>query len=703
MMPAVQLPNVDVSMAARQYVSAGWSLVPIARGSKGPRHTGWNERPQCIEDDSRAGKVRGGIGLAHAYSGTCCIDLDDLAASAWWLFDEHGIDVPAMLNAPDAVQIRSGRENRGKLLYRLPPNVEPLITVKVPECGLELRCATRDGKTVQDVLPPTIHPTTLMPYQWGGAGDWHNLPELPDDILTVWQTLESGVEPAREGAGVENGDPDADPVVAHLQSGGWVKATKRDGTRHIRCPFESHHTTPSTVGDCSYFPARTGGYALGHFHCLHSHCENRTDEEFILAINFDPHLLYAAEQTPIVDVVQADPWPTLIRDKKSRIEPTTDNIYKALRCFDISRLDIAYDQFRDEIMLARNIGGEWIPFKDTDYVTLHQNFEHIGFKPVADDKLRKVVAKVAEDKQFDSAQMLIGALTWDGVPRIAQFLSTYFQAEDSLYVRAVSSYLWTALAGRVFDPGCQADMVPVLVGGQGLRKSTGVKAMTPQLDMFCEINLGDKEDDLSRKMRGTLIAEIGELRGLHSREIEHIKQFVTRTHEVWTPKYREFKTSFARRLVFIGTTNQSEFLADETGNRRWLPVSVNNVDVEGIKTDCLQLWAEAYSTWLIGGVAWYDAERFAREHHRAHMISDSWEEIVREWLDQIGANGQKNANRKFLRIHDVMRFALNIDVKHFTRRDELRVGRVLRAIGYENKDVRDAGQKFKAWVTPCPF
>ena len=248
------------------------------------------------------------------------------------------------------------------------------------------------------------------------------------------------------------------------------------------------------------------------------------------------------------------------------------------------------------------------------------------------------------------------------------------------------------------EPGCQADMVPVLVGEQGLRKSTGVKAMAPAGEFFCEINFAEKEPDNARKMRGRLVAEIGELRGLHTVEVERIKQFVTKTHEDWTPKFKEFNTIFPRRLVFIGTTNQQEFLADDTGNRRWLPIKVGRVDVEAIERDRLQLWAEGRDRFLIDGVAWSDAERLARDQHQAHMISDSWEEIVREWLDQVGADGVKNAARSFLRLNDVLRFALNFDSKSITRREELRVGRVLKTIGYEKKVVRDDDKKFKAWV-----
>lgn len=414
---------------------------------------------------------------------------------------------------------------------------------------------------------------------------------------------------------------------------------------------------------------------------------------------------FSQEFQPIVEsrMMESAPFPSMMRDKQGRIEATVDNLNKALRHVGMAGMVLGYDAFRDEVMFSLDDGTNWAPFKDTDYITLRVRMERCGFKTIGRELMRDVVAKVAEDNSFDSAQQWLGSLTWDGIPRIDKFFHTHFSAADTSYTSAVSSYTWTAMAGRVLDPGCQADMVPVLVGDQGIRKSTGVKAMAPAQDFFTEISLGDKEDDLSRKMRGTLVAEIGELRGLHSREVEHIKQFVTRTHEVWTPKFKEFKTCFPRRLVFIGTTNQAEFLADETGNRRWLPVEVHGVKVDLIKADCAQLWAEARDRFILEGVAWSDAERLGREQHQHHMISDSWEPIVREWLDQVAADGVKNSERKFLRLHDVMRFALNIDVKNFARRDELRVGRVLLAIGYEKGFVWEGGKSIKAWVQKIPF
>jgi putative DNA primase/helicase len=178
---------------AIEYVRAGLALVPIPVGTKGPRTPGWNLRENCITTEAQAARLNGeNIGLAHSYchpTPTGALDIDDFAAAESWL-DAHGIDLAALMMADDAVQIRSGRPNRAKAMYRLP---EPLPSVVVKgeggDTALELRCASAGGLTVQDVLPPSIHPDTGQPYVWAGAGDWHAIPDIPAPLHLLWRAL----------------------------------------------------------------------------------------------------------------------------------------------------------------------------------------------------------------------------------------------------------------------------------------------------------------------------------------------------------------------------------------------------------------------------------------------------------------------------------------------------------------------------------
>lgn len=169
------------------YIRHGWSLVPIPAGTKGPKMSGWNRREAALR--SQADVPHGhGIGLAHAYSGTCALDIDDWVTASFML-GIQGVDIRALYDAPDAVIIDSGRPGRGKLLYAL---AEPLRTKKITTNGdtsYELRCATANGLTVQDVLPPSIHPETSQPYRWAGRGHWSRLPAIPAMLLQHWQFL----------------------------------------------------------------------------------------------------------------------------------------------------------------------------------------------------------------------------------------------------------------------------------------------------------------------------------------------------------------------------------------------------------------------------------------------------------------------------------------------------------------------------------
>ena len=391
--------------------------------------------------------------------------------------------------------------------------------------------------------------------------------------------------------------------------------------------------------------------------------------------------------------------PAFKRDKAGRILATVENITTGVRRSDFCFIDIGFDDFRDEIMYSPQGQGQWQPFTDEDYTRLRITLEKRGFKSIGREIIRDVVLLVAKENRFDSAIEWLSPIRWDGVARVGNFLHTHLGAEDTPYTQAVSRYLWTALAGRVMQPGVKADMVPILVGDQGVGKSRAVAALSPSTEFFAEVSLHEKDDNLSRLMRGRLVAEIGELRGLHTRELESIKAFITRTHENWIPKYREFAVQFPRRLVFVGTTNKDEFLADETGNRRWLPVRVQGTDVSAIERDRDQLWAEARELFSVLGVDYQAAERLSEVAHAEHTIADSWNDAVASWLDSPDhLTGEKPSSHGYLRARDALTNALGFEDRNIDRRSEMRMGTVLRALGYSRTKVREGGKTFWAYV-----
>lgn len=209
---------------AQAYAAHGVALVPIPLGKKGPVVPGWNEPNQVITDPAIAAALTGNIGIAHAYSTPRCasLDVDDLALAIPMLA-QHGIDLQALLDAPDSVVISSGRPNRAKLVYRLQNDLPSFASKVFKQDGktiFELRCATADGKTVQDVLPPSIHPDTGQPYRWAGNGHWTRLPVLPITVVALWESLTQSKAQSTDAAICSSLGPMPDYLKARLKSPG---------------------------------------------------------------------------------------------------------------------------------------------------------------------------------------------------------------------------------------------------------------------------------------------------------------------------------------------------------------------------------------------------------------------------------------------------------------------------------------------------
>lgn len=391
------------------------------------------------------------------------------------------------------------------------------------------------------------------------------------------------------------------------------------------------------------------------------------------------------------------------RNDSGEILATIENCVKALSDAHECGAHIRFDEFRAEIMLAVQGTGGWRGFTDADYTRLQIRLEQRDFRKLTKEMLRDAVWLVADDNRFDSAIEWIRALPSDGEQRIEMFLHRYMGVADTPYARAVSRYMWTAFAGRVLSPGCEAPMAPVFIGAQGAGKTRAVKALAPAIDFYSELNLAERDAEASRRMRGRLVLELGELRGLHTRDSESIKAFISRTHEEWRVLYKEFNTSFARRFLFVGTTNQDEFLADETGERRWLPLRVGRCDVDAIARDCLQLWAEARDAFELAGIDWHEAEKLAAGVHAEHKISDPWTPVVEAWLtqpDEFGEGEDIPGTREFLHANDVLAGALRIDAKAISKREEMRIGKVLQALGY-TRQFRSVNKKqLRVWIKP---
>jgi len=390
---------------------------------------------------------------------------------------------------------------------------------------------------------------------------------------------------------------------------------------------------------------------------------------------------------PPVVVNNANPTAGMPKNKDGKIITSYTAMAQVVTAMQI----VSFDDFIESPMIRR--GDKWDRFDDMmDYVFIAKELERKGFSNLSLQKVKEVVKSVMMENRFDSAINWINGLVWDGVDRCTHLFHRYFAVEKSDYEKAVSLYFTSAMAGRCLTPGEKCDMVPILYGEQGLGKTEGIKALAPIPSTFTEINLGHHNDaDLARQLRGKLIGELGELRGLKTKESEAIKAWITRTHEEWVPKYSETSRIMGRRSVFVGSTNDSQPLVDKTGNRRWLPMYSGECDIQQLKADINQIWAQAAEIYKSNGVMWKDAYSLAPDNQSEFLDHDEvMVATVKELLETDFLGHDK------LRMTDICKIVYSDKV--VTRLDQFRVADALRFLGFESHHTREG----KRWVRKNP-
>ena len=599
------------------------------------------------------------------------------------------------------------RSNSGKclLVFDMPGEFSKRV-IKTPHGIIEFLA------TGQQFIAAGTHPSGVR-YEWAG-GMPSAVPALtPAEFEVLWQALqdlfgvEGGSSTGKAAAALvrpRSVVDVADPMVGWLDENGWVTGWAQDGRVDVRCPWADGHSSDTGPSSTSYYPAGVGGFAQGHFKCLHASCAGRTDGDFVQATGYG-----ASEFEVLPAAPESELLPAFARDKAGKIKPLRGNLELALTRSDLCGLQIRKDTFRGEIMLAPNGTEAWRSITDSDYTDLckRMEFGHTGFGHIPKDLIREMVNNVAEHNQFDSAQHWLNGLAWDGVPRVEKFLSKHLGAADTPYTRAVGRYLFSALAGRVLQPGVKADMVPVLVGPQGAGKSTVVAALAPSPDAFLELDLGKADDDQAREMRGVLMVELGELKGLRVKEQAALKSFISRPTDTWVEKYKEHAIRYSRRSVFMGTTNSQEFLSDDTGNRRWLPVEVaghTTVEAVGaagaaVARDRDQLWAEGAVMFKQSGIAWQEAERLARAEHAKFETVEPWAAAIGGWLssNDMFDEGQPRRGDVPFTTEEVLIGAVRIDLKAITDVSRKRVAAVLRRLGFVDHRQQVGKERATRW------
>ena len=369
----------------------------------------------------------------------------------------------------------------------------------------------------------------------------------------------------------------------------------------------------------------------------------------------------------------------LTRTKTTRApHPSSANVRSVLA--DDPRLASAW--WYDEVFGRVRWGDAEV--SDAHYVAVKTWLDAAYGLRVSTSAVAEQVAVLAEQNSRDVIRDYLDGLAWDGVPRVSRWLPDLFGAADTPLHREYGRCWMVGCVARAMSPGCKLDTVLVLVGPQGVRKSTAMRALVGD-DWYSDTGLDLESKDALMRFEGSWVVELGEMSGYHKARQDAVKALLSSQVDVYRRPYARELVRVPRRAVLIGTENRISFLNDETGNRRWWPVRVTKADPEKVAAVREQLWAEAVHLWR-SGAQWYldaDGSNLQADSAERFSLEEPWSAAVLGFMD-----GRRTATTG-----DILDRALQIDTERQDQRAAKRVAAILRQEGWEQVYDRDSNGK----------
>lgn len=353
-----------------------------------------------------------------------------------------------------------------------------------------------------------------------------------------------------------------------------------------------------------------------------------------------------AFQTPEETVSGADydlSWLSkLTKDGNGKYEKTINNVVIVLENDPLLKGRIVTDEFANcGMVLGRvpwNQTEEKRRWKDVDDAGFYRYVE-VFYGLTGREKLDNALMIVSAQNRINEVKQYLQGLKWDGVKRLDRLLSEYLGAEDTAYTRAVMRKSLCAAVARAVNGGTKYDYMPIFTGPQGIGKSTFLRILGK--DWFSDSLTTFEGKEAAELIQGTWINEIGELSAFTKQETQVIKQFLSKTDDIYRAAYGRRTDKYPRRCVFFGTSNDSEFLKDATGNRRFWPVDVGVHPAKKsvwnqLPLEVDQIWAEAYVYWAMGEPLYLpkEIEDLAKDQQEKHRESSGKEGIILDFLER---------------------------------------------------------------------
>jgi putative DNA primase/helicase len=350
--------------------------------------------------------------------------------------------------------------------------------------------------------------------------------------------------------------------------------------------------------------------------------------------------------------------------------------------------------------------------------------------PIGTATVEEAVIVVAKRNPVHPVRAYLSSLKWDGKKRVENWLAHYLGTVDTTYTRSIGRWWLISAIARIFEPGCQADHVLTLEGGQGEGKSTALRTLGAPWFTDEVADLSSK--DALMQMHGVWIVEFAEFDTLSRSEATRSKAFITARIDRFRLPYSKTVEEFPRSCVCAATVNGSAYLKDDTGNRRFWPVAVANehpIALDELAIDRDQILAEAVSLYQ-GKASWWPSDPSLRDllgtQQRERLIDDDWEQPIVAYLrerlsrtdctyaarlrsfefvpDSLRPCGSCSWCLKQYGIttYDILRGALELDKQRIDRSAQTRAGSCLLRLGYTKSRVSDGDRRLWVYLPPPP-
>src|SRR5262249_43338301 len=364
----------------------------------------------------------------------------------------------------------------------------------------------------------------------------------------------------------------------------------------------------------------------------------------------------------------------------------------------------AYDEMlRTEVLLRPLFGNEADfkprPVTDADVTRVQEHLHWLGMKTLGKDAAHDAINTHARDHAFHPVRDYLNGLKWDGKERLGTWLSIYLGSEQSEYTEQVGTMFLIGMCARIFEPGCKFDYMLILEGGQALMKSSACAILAGRRYFSDQLpDITSKE--ASQHLRGKWLIEVAELNAYSRAAIDHFKAFLVRQIERYRPPWGRKEVHAPRQCAFIGTTNKTRYLRDETGNRRFWPVMTHEIDIDALRRDRDQVLAEAVHLYHAGVHWWPDRDfeqRTIAPEQESRFEPDAWEPVIRRYLERlhekrttvlhiaVGALEYEPERRMTPRDKDEPQPARGTPITRLSPRDGDRITAVLHHLGWVPK------------------